>query len=115
MNGLSTREQKRALHHKTGGAAALSHQSLSTGPGTVYPSEILTLTTTEKLQPILTTDQYLYGNIALLLQVNNPSVNRGTRVDAGSDYIQCVQVIYSIHSINALQNFIQLNQMAMRV
>lgn len=95
MNGLSTREQKRALHHRTGGAAALAHQSQSTGPGTVYPSEILTLTTTEKLQPILTTDQYLYGNITLLVQVNNPSVNPGTKLDAGGEYIQYVPVVQS--------------------
>lgn len=84
MNGLSTGEQKQALHHRTGGAAALSHRSQSTGPGAVYPSHILTLTTTERLQPILTADQHLYGNITLLLQVNNPSVNLGTRnLDAG--------------------------------
>lgn len=87
MNGLSTGEQKQALHHRTGGAAALPHRSPSTGPGAVYPSHILTLTTTEELQPILTTDQYLYGNITQLLQVNNPSVNPGTsKLDAGGEY-----------------------------
>lgn len=63
MNGLSTAEQKQALHHRTGGAAALPHRSPSTGPGAVYPSHILTLTTTEELQLILTPDQYLYGSI----------------------------------------------------
>lgn len=84
MNGLSTGEQKQALHHRTAGAAALPHQSPSTGPGAVYPSHILTLTTTRELQPILTTDQYLYGNNTRLLQVNNASVNPETnRLEAG--------------------------------
>lgn len=100
MNGLSTREQKRALHHRTGGTAALARQSLSTGSGKVYPSEILTLTTTVKLHPILTTDQYLNGNITLLLQVNKPSVNPGTRLDAGGEYIQVIPSTKNTFTLN---------------
>lgn len=91
MNGLSRAEQKQALHHRTGGTAAFAHRSPSTGPGAVYPSHRLTLTTSEELQPILTRDQYLFGNITLLQQVNNPSVNPGTsRRDAGGEYLHCV-------------------------
>jgi len=88
MNGLSTREQKQALNHGTGETAAPSHQSLSTGPGAVYPSHTPPLTTTEELQPILTTDQYLYCNVILLLQAT--SLNTGkSRIDTGG----CTQVI----------------------
>ncbi len=71
-------------------------QSPSTGPGAVYPSHMLTLTTTEEPQLRLTADQRLCGNMALLVLVNNPSVNpEATRLDAGGEYIQCVQVILS--------------------
>lgn len=62
MNGLSTGEQKQALHHRTGGAAALPHWfHWSTGPGAVYPSHVSTLTATE---PGLTADRHLYGILA---------------------------------------------------
>lgn len=69
---MDCRQENKSRRSITGGAAALPHRSPSTGPGAVYPSHILTLTNTEELQPILTTDQYLYGSITLLLQVNNP-------------------------------------------
>lgn len=96
MNGLSAGEQKQALHHRKRGAAALPHPSSSTGPGAVYPSHTLTLNTTEELQPILTADQYLYGSIAPLLQVNNPSVNPETRrLDTAGEYLKCGQLITS--------------------
>lgn len=78
MNGLSAREQKQALHHRTGGAAARPRRSLSTGPGTVYPSHILTTTTAEELKPVLTADRRLHCNVSLRLQVDDPSVNPGT-------------------------------------
>lgn len=107
MNGLSTREQKRALHHRTGGAAALAHQSLSTGPGAVYPSQILTLPTTEKLGPILTTDQCFYANITLLLQVNNPSTHLGRRLVSGEltteACIQKAKHTWTIHLLLHIQ------------
>lgn len=94
MNGLSTGEQKQALHHRTReAAAALSHQSLSTGPGAVYPSHTPILTTTEELWPILTTGQCLYGNNMLLPQGNSPSVNPETsRLDTRGRYLQFTQV-----------------------
>lgn len=92
MNGLSTGEQKQALHHRTG-EAALLHQSLSTGPGAVYPSHTPILTTTEELWPILTTGQCLYGNNMLLPQGNSPSVNPETsRLDTQGRYLQFTQV-----------------------
>lgn len=92
MNGLSTGEQKQALHHRTG-EAALSHQSLSTGPGAVYPSHTPILTTTEELWPILTTGQCLYGNNMLLPQGNSPSVNPETsKLDTQGRYLQFTQV-----------------------
>lgn len=78
MNGLSAREQKQALHHRTGGAAARPRRSLSTGPGAVYPSHILTTTTAEELKPILTADQLLHCNVSPRLPVDGPSVNPGT-------------------------------------
>lgn len=92
MNGLSTGEQKQALHHRTG-EAALPHQSLSTGPGAVYPSHTPILTTTEELWPILTTGQCLYGNNMLLPQGNSPSVNPETsRLDTQGRYLQFTRV-----------------------
>lgn len=92
MNGLSTGEQKQALHHRRG-EAALSHQSLSTGPGAVYPSHTPILTTTEELWPILTTGQCLYGNNMLLPQGNSPSVNPETsRLDTQGRYLQFTRV-----------------------
>lgn len=92
MNGLSTGEQKQALHHRTG-EAALSHQSLSTGPGAVYPSHTPILTTTVELWPILTTGQCLYGNNMLLPQGNSPSVNPETsKLDTQGRYLQFTQV-----------------------
>lgn len=74
MNELSTRAQKLALHHRLREAAAFPHQS--TGPGAVYPSHMLTSTTAETQQSLLTPDYYLYSYISLISCTSTrPSVN----------------------------------------
>lgn len=95
MNGLSTREQKQALNHRTGEAAAPSYQSLSCGPVAVYPSHTPPFTTTEELQPILTADLYLYCSVTLLPQEASVKAGYWRQASSGCACDRC-KFLYSI-------------------